>query len=184
MYTNQNYTVRYSISVNMDFIKNKKTQMVLCTPINVDKEEISNTHFPQYFCPPISSIHISFIRCGIMSDSQVLFFRGLPGKILLDKEGIVILYINNTLPVHFLIDMPVGRMGNTTIDRYAVQWGPLVGPEENEMIDVENRTVLPSVSLHSCCICDSFLDCADNVHVTYFTKITLSGTVKEGLGAT
>ena len=63
----------------------------------------------------------------------------------MDKEGIVILYVNNTLPVHFLFDMPVGRMGNTTIDKYAVQWGPLVGPEANETMHIENTTVLPSV---------------------------------------
>ncbi|XP_053372508.1 uncharacterized protein LOC123564547 [Mercenaria mercenaria] len=62
------------------------------------------------------------------------------GQVLLDKSGIVIVYINNSLPVQFLFDQPVGRMDNSSIDRYAVQWGPLVGPDH---MSVENRTIVP-----------------------------------------
>lgn len=61
--------------------------------------------------------------------------------ILLDAGGIVILYVNNTLPAQFIFDSPIGRSGNETIDRYALQWGPLVGPEQ---MQIENITVIPA----------------------------------------
>ncbi|XP_060553980.1 uncharacterized protein LOC132715026 [Ruditapes philippinarum] len=60
------------------------------------------------------------------------------GKVLLDEAGIVILHVNNSLPVQFLPSPPMGN--DTNIDRYAVQWGPMDGPDS---MTVENTTIIP-----------------------------------------
>ncbi|XP_052767193.1 uncharacterized protein LOC128207991 isoform X2 [Mya arenaria] len=76
------------------------------------------------------------------NDSAIMHFMK-EGQVLLDQAGIVIIYVKNTMPVHFVFDdSPMGRVGNTTVDRFAMQWGPLVGPEGNRTITVENGTVI------------------------------------------
>ena len=68
------------------------------------------------------------------------------GKVLLDRAGIVIIYVNNTLPVKYLFNKPIDCNDNSSgdIDRYAVRWGPLVGPKT---MDVENTTIIPAVCI-------------------------------------
>ncbi|KAL4238512.1 hypothetical protein ACF0H5_003220 [Mactra antiquata] len=82
----------------------------------------------------IYTIEVSRNNTGIAQLKQ-------EGKVLLDESGIVIVYINNSIPVYFLFDSPSARMDNNTIDRYAVQWGPLVGPHDK--MQIENNTILP-----------------------------------------
>ena len=67
------------------------------------------------------------------------------GTILLDKNGVVIVYMSKDLPVQFMFDTSQGRSGNNTA--YALQWGPLIGPNR---LFVENNTVVPMVSDFSC----------------------------------
>lgn len=62
------------------------------------------------------------------------------GKVLLDEAGLVIVYVGNYLDVQFMFDQPMGRADNSSIDRLALQWGPLVGPDK---MRIENRTVVP-----------------------------------------
>ena len=52
------------------------------------------------------------------------------------------MYMNKTMPVHFIFDTSLGKNVNSSINRYAVEWGPLVGPNQ---LFVENQTVIPMV---------------------------------------
>ena len=93
------------------------------------------------------------------------------GTILLDKNGVVIVYMNKDLPVQFMFDTSQGRSGNSTA--YALQWGPLIGPNR---LFVENNTVVPMVSTFS------FTDhlqgyssgqCGSSVKKSFWMPITL-----------
>lgn len=61
-----------------------------------------------------------------------------------DWNGTVIVYMNKTMPVYFMFDTSQGRIGNNSINRYALQWGPIIGPNQ---LYVENKTVVPMVGL-------------------------------------
>ena len=65
------------------------------------------------------------------------------GTVLYDNNGTVIVYMNKTMPVHFMFDVRLGKNLNSSINRYAVEWGPLRGPNQ---LFIENRTVVPMVS--------------------------------------
>ena len=79
------------------------------------------------------------IRYPLLSGALIILL--FSGTILLDANGIVIVYMNKTLPVQFMFDPSLGRSKNNTA--FALQWGPLIGPNQ---FDVENRTVIPMVS--------------------------------------
>ncbi|KAH3853468.1 hypothetical protein DPMN_095992 [Dreissena polymorpha] len=84
---------------------------------------------------PMYTMEVSRNESGIASLIQ-------EGKVLLDKAGIVIVYINNFRHAQFMFDQPMGKSENITFERYAMQWGPLVGPDGNQTMMVENETVV------------------------------------------
>ncbi|KAL3873655.1 hypothetical protein ACJMK2_036749, partial [Sinanodonta woodiana] len=63
------------------------------------------------------------------------------GRLLYNSSDVLIVYVPSMLEVQFMWNLPQVRIGNTSVNHYALQWGPLVGPNK---ITMENSTVVPA----------------------------------------